>query len=124
MSASVTDSNGTTVCSPMATAGGAALFGAPWMTLLRLPTNPTVDSGGTPNNCKDGAGGSADCHDNNIFFSCCVLLNPANNNSRDVQISMASSNGGTVFYENSTIYIDRGPNAGGGFCQSVGTAPH
>ncbi len=118
MSASVTDSNGTTVCQPMQTAGGAAEFGAPWMTLLKLPDNEI-----TPNNCDDGGGGPADCHDTNIFFSCCVLLSGSAAN-RDVQIRLASSNGGTVFYEDSTIYIDRGPNAGGGMCQKVTTAPH
>jgi hypothetical protein len=123
MSASVTDANGTTVCQPMATAGGAALFGAPWMTLLKLPTDADWNS---DNNCNDGGGGSADCHDNNIFFSCCVLVSPtvSGSTSRDVQIRLASSNGGTVFYEDSTIYIDRGPNAGGGFCKQVDTSPH
>jgi hypothetical protein len=121
MSASITDSSGTTVCSPMATAGGAALFKAPWMTLLKLP----ADSGAT-NNCGggagDGGGGPGDCHDNNIFFSCCALV--SGDPSRDVQIRLASSTGGRVFYEDSTIYIDRGPNAGGGFCANVGTAAH
>lgn len=122
MSASITDAAGNeTICQPMATAGGAALFGAPWMTLMKLPDGET-----TPNNCNDGGGGPADCHDNSLYFSCCAVLSvpPNLSTSRDVKISMASSNGGVVFYENSTIYIDRGPNAGGGFCQAVGTSPH
>lgn len=121
MTASITDSAGdVTICQPMATAGGAALFGAPWMTLLKLPDGET-----TPNNCNDGGGGPADCHDNAFSFSCCALLKGGpGGTSRDVKINLASSNGGTVFYEDSTIYIDSGPNAGGGFCQGVGTAPH
>ena len=119
MTASITDASGNvTICQPMATAGGAAEFGAPWMTLLKLPDGETP-----PNNCDDGGGGPADCHDNSFSFSCCALLSGGGNN-RDVKISMASSDGGRVFYEDSTIYIDRGPNAGGGFCQAVGTAPH
>jgi len=120
MTASITDAAGNvTICQPMASAGGAALFGAPWMTLVKLP------DGEPPNNCDDGGGGPADCHDNAFSFTCCALLSGgAGGNSRDVKINMASSNGGQVFYEDSTIYIDRGPNAGGGFCQSVGTAPH
>jgi hypothetical protein len=121
MSASVTDASGaTTICQPHATAGGAAIFGAPWMTLLKLP-----DSAST--NCNDGGGGGGDCHDNTIYFSCCALLTspPDGNTTRNVLIRMASEDGvNPVFYENSTIYIDRGPNPGGGFCQQVGTGPH
>jgi hypothetical protein len=103
----------------MAGAGGAALFGAPWMTLLKLPDGETPG-----NNCDDGGGGVADCHDNALSFSCCALLaaGPAGNNSRDVKINMASSNGALVFYEDSTIYIDYGTNAA--LCGGVGTAPH
>jgi len=90
------------------------------MTLVKLPDGET-----SANNCDDGGGGPADCHDNAVSFSCCAVLSGgAGGNNRDVKINMASSNGGTVFYEDSTIYIDRSPNAGGGFCQSVGTAPH
>ncbi len=120
MSASITDAAGNvTICQPMASAGGSALVQDPWMTLIKLP------DGGAPNNCNDGGGGPADCHDNAFSFSCCAILaGGGGGNSRDVKITMASSNGGRVFYEDSTIYIDRGPNAGGSFCQSVGTGPH
>jgi hypothetical protein len=122
MSASITDSSGAvTVCQPMASSGGSALFGGPWMTLIKLP------DGGGNGNCNDGGGGPADCHDNAFSFSCCALLGPSNSKggvSRDVKINMASSNGAEVFYENSTIYIDRSPNADGSFCSKVGTAPH
>jgi hypothetical protein len=110
------------------------------MTLLKLPDGETG-----PSACNDGLGGTADCHDNTIFFSCCSLLTGGSpegpkgpsikksekssntagaSNSRDVKIYLASSNGGSVFYENSTIYIDRSPNADGSFCQSVDTSPH
>jgi hypothetical protein len=120
MSASITDADGsTTVCQPMATAGGSAEFGGPWMTLLKLPTD--ADNPADVNNCNDGAGGSADCHDNSIIFSCCALLKPSNT-PRDVQIRLASSNGSAVFYQDSTVNIDA--LAGRGYCQQVGTAPH
>jgi hypothetical protein len=120
MSASITDADGTvTVCQPMATAGGSAEFGGPWMTLLKLPTD--ADNPADINNCDDGGGGSADCHDNSIVFSCCAVLNPSST-PRDVQIRMASSTGGTVFYEDSTVNIDA--LSGKGYCQQVGTGPH
>jgi hypothetical protein len=125
MTASITDAAGNvTTCQPMASAGGAALFGAPWMTLVKLP------DGEPPNNCDDGGGGPADCHDNAFSFSCCALIangkGGPGGNSRDVKISMASSNGGTVFYEDSTIYIDKSDSGGpkGSFCQQVDTTPH
>ena len=147
MTASLTDAAGNvTVCQPMAGAKGAALVQAPWMTLLKLPDGET-----SPNNCDDGAGGVADCHDNAFMFSCCALVTCPHvggggggdakrgklKNSdgsgggggsggcpQDVKINLASSNGAFVFYEDSTIYIDQSSNGDGGFCSSVGTAPH
>jgi hypothetical protein len=150
MTASLTDAAGNvTVCQPMAGAKGATLVQAPWMTLLKLPDGET-----SPNNCDDGGGGVADCHDNAFMFSCCALVtcphvagggggdakrgkvknfdgsggggdNGGNGGCpQDVKISMASSNGAIVFYEDSTIYIDQSSNGGGGFCSSVGTEPH
>ena len=121
MTASLTDAAGNVIiCQPMAGASGAAEFMAPWMTLLKLPDGET-----SPNNCNDGSGGNADCHDNAFSFSCCALVGagPGGNNSQDVKINMASSNGGFVFYEDSTIYIDQTANTGN-LCQSVGTGPH
>jgi hypothetical protein len=147
MTASLTDAAGNvTVCQPMAGAKGAALEQAPWMTLVKLPDGET-----SPNNCNDGGGGPADCHDNAFMFSCCALVtcphvagagggdakrgNVKNFDGsgggggnggcpQDVKINMASSNGGRVFYEDSTIYIDQSSNGDGSFCSSVGTAPH
>ena len=118
MSASVVDSAGNeTICQPMASAGGAAEFGAPWMTLVKLP-NP--GTGGCSGGAGDGGGGPADCHDNAFSFSCCVLTRPdANGTTHHVKIRMASTNGATVFYEDSTILIDSGPNAGGSFCTAA-----
>lgn len=123
MSASIVDSAGTeTVCQPMASASGAAAVQAPWMTLIKLPPPGT---GGCNTGTGDGGGGPADCHDNAFSFSCCVLTRPdSSGTTHHVKIRMASTNGGTVFYEDSTINIDSGPNAGGNFCQSVGTATH
>ena len=124
MTASITDSAGNkTVCQPFANAGGSAAIGAPWMTLLKLPTD---DDSTTGNNCDDGGGGTADCHDNAFSFSaCCPVTSPDSGTTHEVKIAMASSiPGDTVFYEDATINIDSGPNPGGGFCQGVGTGVH
>ena len=87
-----------------------------WITLQKLPQPGVVT------NCNDDGGGSADCHDNNLYFSCCAQVeNPPTHN---VQIKLASSNGSRVFYERATIYIDGSPNPGGDLCQGVSTAPH
>jgi hypothetical protein len=147
MTASLTDAAGNvTICQPMAGAKGAALEQAPWMTLLKLPDGET-----SPNNCNDGGGGVSDCHDNALMFSCCALVTcpggivkggdakaklgkgktsdgsgggSSSGCPQDVKISMASSNGAFVFYEDSTIYIDQSSNGDGTFCSSVGTGPH
>lgn len=154
MTASITNKDGvTTTCQPMADAKGEAKVQKPWMTLMKLPTNPTIDAGGTLNNCRsttsttsvgpppgdnngDGGGGSADCHDNAFSFSCCVLPTKAasGDTTQRVKISMASSDGAhEVFYENSTIYIDgqfnlgeeeEGSQAFSNFCHAVSDAPH
>jgi hypothetical protein len=121
MTASVKNADGTkTTCQPMANAGGAALIGAPWMTLMKLPV---PISGST--NCPNGGGGAADCHDNAFSFSCCVLTTPAasGDTTQDVQIKMASSDGtNQVFYEDSTIYIDASSDPT--LCTGVSTAAH
>jgi hypothetical protein len=123
MTASITDSAGNvTVCQPMANAGGAAEFGAPWMSMVKLPPPAT---GGCNGGAGDGFGGPADCHDNAFSFSCCTLVSPdASGTTHEVKIAMASSNGAPVFYEDSTIYIDSGPNAGGSACKGVGIGKH
>ena len=121
MQATVTDSSGaTTICQPLSGqtgpgGGGANLF-PQWYTLLHLP-----DAGAAVANCNDGGGGSADCHDNTISFSCCALVTPDSGAStHSVNIGLASSTGGNVFYERSTIYVDGSPNPGGNLCAGHG----
>jgi len=97
-------------CQPLLgeTAGGGTTF-PNWYTLLRLPA-PT-----TGTNCNDGGGGTADCHDNVISFTCCAhigIVPPTPEGSSPgvpVNIRLADLPGGdvnTAFYERSTIYID------------------
>jgi len=137
MSANVTDAAAvTTVCQPMAAesgdGGGGTAGPAGWMTLNKLPTNPAVDAGGTPNNCNDGGGGSADCHDNTVMFSCCERIAPDTASTKHtVEIRLASQPNpltpgtpGNAFYERSTIYIDASVDPGGSLCSGVGTANH
>jgi len=121
MQATVTDSSGiTTICQPLSGqtgpgGGGPNLF-PQWYTLLHLP-----DAGTAVTNCNDGGGGSADCHDNAISFSCCALVTPDSGGSaHSVNIGLASSTGGTVFYERSTIYVDGSPNPTGSLCTGHG----
>jgi hypothetical protein len=133
MQASVTDSLGVTkVCEPMAGQTGAGGDGSSlfprWMTLLKLPITGLTDSTTPPNNCNDGNGGSADCHDSTIMFSCCEQITPDRvgedvvPTTHTVKIKLADlpgflspSTGSTAnqaFYERSTIYIDATGNAG------------
>ncbi len=124
------------VCQPMAGesggGGGGTAGPAGWMTLNKLPTNPTVDTGGTPNNCNDGSGGSADCHDNTVMFSCCLRITPDTASTKHtVEIRLASQPNpqtpltpSNAFYERSTIYIDASADPGGSLCSGVGTANH
>jgi hypothetical protein len=130
MSANITNSlAATTVCQPMAgatTGGGGTAGPSGWMTLNKLPTSAL------PNNCNDGSGGSADCHDNGIMFSCCVRITPDNASTKHtVEIRLGSQPNpltpavpGTVFYERSTIYIEAASDPGGSLCSGVGTANH
>ena len=124
MQASITDSSNTeTICQPLAGqtgigGGGPHLFPG-WYTLLHLPET-TASTG----NCNDGGGGTADCHDNNIVFSCCSQITPDTAGStHTVKIRLADLPGGdsnNAFYERSTIYVDGSPNPGGNLCTGVG----
>ncbi|TAL02055.1 MAG: hypothetical protein EPO03_12895 [Porticoccaceae bacterium] len=90
--------------------------GAPsgWITLLKVPTD-VQDPTGT-NNCQDGGGGSADCHDNNINYTWCIPLEPylAPDGSNtpvtiDLKMSSSSTDGvsdGVVFIEKGHVFID------------------
>jgi hypothetical protein len=131
MQASVTDHlNVTKICQPQAdlteAGGGGPTLAPGWMTLLKLPV-----SSGT--NCNDGLGGSADCHDNGIMFSCCLQITPDKTGDEEesisptthtVKIKLADLPGfhtdpppsgdtnNLAFYERSTIYIDATGKAG------------
>jgi len=125
MKASVTDASGSeTTCEPLAGqtgAGGGGVHVFPhWYTLLHLPAATT----GT--NCDDGGGGTADCHDNTIMFSCCAQIRPDTAvppTTHTVNIRLADLPGGDsnfAFYERATIYVDGSPNPGGTLCSGVG----
>jgi len=73
-----------------------------WITLQKMP------AGHTGNNCNDGGGGTGDCHDNNLNYTWCTTVDGPG--PRTVELKLASSNGGIVFYERSHIYIDATPN--------------
>ncbi len=130
MQAAVADAAGNeTICQPMAgqtgTGGGGPSVFPGWMTLLKLPVS-SADVAAESNNCNDGGGGPADCHDNAIMFSCCALIRPDTASpptSHTVKIRLADLPGGdtnVAFYERSTIYIDASPNPGGSLCTGVG----
>ncbi len=126
MKASVADASGAvTTCEPLAgqTGGGG---GGPtvfphWYTLLKLPITEVA-----PINCDDGGGGTADCHDNTIMFSCCAQIRPDSGDpatTHTVKIRLADLPGGDsnfAFYERATIYVDGSPNPGGTLCSGVG----
>ena len=128
-----------TVCQPMAgqtgvggVFGGGGTAGPPgWMTLVKLPIDGGTET--AANNCNDGAGGTADCHDNTIYFSCCALITPdTTSTTHTVEIRLGSqpnpltpTTATLVFYERSTIYIDAQSNpAGNPLCKGVSTLPH
>ena len=137
MSANITDAAAVTkVCQPMAgesgEGGGGTAGPTGWMTLVKLPTNPTVDTTGPANNCNDGGGGSADCHDNTLMFSCCLRITPDTASTKHtVEIRLASqpnpqtpATPGNAYYERLTIYIDASADPGGSLCSGVGAANH
>ena len=128
MQASISSGATTTVCQPLAGQTGAG-GGGPhvfpnWYTLLHVPAATT----GT--NCDDGGGGTGDCHDNTIMFSCCAQITPDNvgedvlsPTTHTVNIKLADLPGflaspptgsldNVAFYERSTIYIDATGKAG------------
>jgi len=116
MSASVTDpTGGKTVCDAPITGGLPDAGPVGWISLQKLPTSDA------PNNCNNGGGGTADCHDNNLVFSCCVVTTPGVGGAAStINLRLASSNGGTVFYERANIQVDASPNPGGTLCAPAG----
>lgn len=83
-----------------------AVDGAPsgWINLLKVPTSDA------DNNCNDGGGGTADCHDNNINYTWCIPVDvPANSPDKpyNIKLKMASSiEGQTVFIEKGHVIVD------------------
>jgi hypothetical protein len=113
------------LCEPLAgqtdAGGGGSHLQTGWYTLLILPQPIAVT------NCNDGGGGSADCHDNAIYFSCCARLSKGHRKTVPVDIHLASLPGPSgfgSFYERSTIYIDGQKDEKRNFCVGVGTEPH
>jgi hypothetical protein len=92
-----------------------AVDGAPpgWITLLKLPQD--VESPAGQNNCNDGGGGSADCHDNAITYQWCVPVRGGT--SVTVDLRMATSIAGSdVFIEKGHVYIDSSRITGANQC--------
>lgn len=84
-------------CNPGA--AGASANPPGWITLQKLPQSEYM-----VNNCFDGTGGSADCHDNGIYYQWCTSIAPG---THEVELRMGTSIGGSpVFIEESHFYID------------------
>ena len=106
------------------TGGGNIHVQTGWYTLNILPQPGQIT------NCNDGGGGSADCHDNAIYFSGCTRVLTEEHKgpqTADVVIKLADMPGGDgniAWYERSTIYIDGQHDPRGELCKGVGTGPH
>jgi len=101
--------------------GGGPHVQTGWYTLTHLP-----QAGAGVTNCNDGGGGTADCHDNTLYFSGCVRVGTSGG-PITVTIKLADLPGGSpnfAFYERATIYIDGQEDPNGNLCQGVGTGPH
>jgi hypothetical protein len=74
-----------------------------WIALLKLPQAvPPVTA---TNNCNDGGGGTADCHDNGVAYQWCVPVRGGS--TVQVDLKMATSKAGSdVFIEKGHVYID------------------
>ena len=134
MSANVTDEDGNKqLCQPLAgqtgPGGGNQFTG--WYTLLKQPVTGLTGATTPPTNCNDGGGGSADCHDNTIYFSCCARVTPDTDEffseddpfQQTVQIRLADNPGSgnnRAFYERATIYIDAESDPNHKLCTGVG----
>jgi hypothetical protein len=81
--------------------GGGTHVQTGWYTLIHLPQSTT----GT--NCNDGGGGTADCHDNTIYFSCCTRTATPPNPLVKIYLANLPGGGANIsFYERATIYVD------------------
>lgn len=107
-----------TLCQPLlghaGAGGGGPHLQTGWYTLVNLPRPTAVVTTPTPN-CNDGEGGTGDCHDNTIHFSCCARLTTPDATAT-VRIKLANLPGfspavagsadNTSFIERNTIYVD------------------
>lgn len=137
MSANVTDEDGhKQLCQPPAGAGhqaGDTVAG--WYTLLKMPAPTTSTNCGPGTPGGDGGGGTGDCHDNTIYFSCCAQITPDTDEffstddpfQQTVEIRLADQPGGNsggqdkrAFYERATIYIDAESDPNHKLCTGVG----
>lgn len=80
---------------------GAAQPKAPgYIVLQKLPQTAAIT------NCDDGGGGSADCHDNSIYYTWCTEIDPAGGlHTIDIQLANQSDIN-TVFIEQAHFIID------------------
>lgn len=74
-----------------------------WIAMKKLPQDVQAPLG--HNNCNDGGGGSADCHDNAIAYQWCVPTR--GNRVVTIDLKMATNKPGrNVFIEKGHVYID------------------
>jgi hypothetical protein len=108
------------LCRPQSTSG---IDKAPagWISLVKIPT----DASGALNNCNDGGGGTADCHDNAIAYSWCAVLPPRTVETPfTVNLKFATSiPGANVFLEKAHVYIDSSRISQTDRCASSPTPP-
>lgn len=118
------------LCQPLlgqtSNGGGGPHVQTGWYTLLHLP-EPSDSTG----NCNDGGGGTADCHDNNLVFSCCERITPDRPTfasgrpgftTHTVNLNLADLPGGDsniAFYERATINIDGVLDLNKSLCQGA-----
>lgn len=99
-------------CSPGT--GGAAGTPAGWISVNKLPLTGLE---GAATNCNNGGGGSADCHDNSIYYTWCVRTGPG---THRVAIHMATSDPGSiVFTEAVHYYVDAAFISGENRCTRI-----
>jgi len=102
MGAEISGPEGVQLCKPF-----DATTDAPsgWTTLLKLPRpNPAATT-----NCNDGGGGTSDCHDNAVVFSCCVknVRPDTAGTTHTIEVKIANSdNTDRVFVEKGIAYVD------------------
>jgi len=100
--------------------GGGTHVQTGWYTLAHLP-----QAGAGVTNCNDGGGGTADCHDNTLYFSGCARVGTFGG-PVTVTIKLADLPGGdnnSAFYERASINIDGVLDTTNNLCTGVGVPP-